>query len=782
MSFTNEEQFNKLRRVRDETLEAVSPSFCIAKWTQSTIYLFNGHTHSCHHPNTHKIRVEDIKRNPAALHNTPDKQERRLEMLAGTFPTECDYCWRTERRGKEHLSDRTYKSASSWSLPRLPEVLASGAGPDFRPSYVEVAFENTCFSRDTRFVTSNGIKSFNDFNDGDGVTILGERTWVPATVRKFGRQRLWKLTLGRGNHTKEYYTTKNHRWITIKSSGNSRIQVDKMTSELSVGDVIRKFPTSGRLKITTPCNVGIMHGLVFGDGNRQGSCNITLFGQKVQFRSLFTTGNVGKITGSGNKAKCFISGLPWNWKELPSLEANSNYLLGFIMGWLATDGSISQTGNNIVVYNEYEKNLQWLESASATLGIFTRGIRRSCRKSPFNEKSQAILHNLEFFADSLFPEFFLKEEHRRRFALAESKERRNIHSTWKVREIQETSRVETVWCVVEPENEVFTLDSGVSTRNCNFKCVYCMPHISSRWWEEIESKGPYNLQGGKYHSLEFIDSTEKRPIRHDEPNPYIDAFWKIWPEWYNTLHTFRITGGEPLLSKHTWKILDYVIEHPNPNIILAINTNLSVPDKLIQELLKRAPALRASIKSFQVYTSLESTGAQAEYSRFGMDYIKFIRNCELVLDAFPRIDFMTTVNILSASTFIEFLNKVLDLRHKYNAEAGTNRVGVMVNYLRYPEFLDMRLLPEFTKKRLTDGIESLIEKSMVDRTDYKNTRILYLEEVDQLRRLLAYMNSKMDDADKQVRKLRDYVAELDNRRETSFLHTFPELFGLVNAA
>ena len=34
---------------------------------------------------------------------------------------------------------------------------------------------------------------------------------------------------------------------------------------------------------------------------------------------------------------------------------------------------------------------------------------------------------------------------------------------------------------------------------------------------------------------------------------------------YRDLHTFRITGGEPLLSKDTFKVLDYIIEEGKPN-------------------------------------------------------------------------------------------------------------------------------------------------------------------------------------------------------------------------
>ena len=52
------------------TINSISPSFCVAKWKQVTMHLQNGHTHSCHHPNTHVVPLEEIRRNPTALHNT----------------------------------------------------------------------------------------------------------------------------------------------------------------------------------------------------------------------------------------------------------------------------------------------------------------------------------------------------------------------------------------------------------------------------------------------------------------------------------------------------------------------------------------------------------------------------------------------------------------------------------------------------------------------------------------------------------------------------------------
>ena len=127
-----------------KNLDEVSPSFCAAKWTQSTILLYSGETHSCHHPSRHKIQLSDIKDNPRGIHNTKHKMLAREEMLQGIQTKECDYCWRVENQNPEHISDRVYKSSYSWSLPHIDKIVESGQGENFDPTYVEVAFDSTC--------------------------------------------------------------------------------------------------------------------------------------------------------------------------------------------------------------------------------------------------------------------------------------------------------------------------------------------------------------------------------------------------------------------------------------------------------------------------------------------------------------------------------------------------------------------------------------------------------------------------------------------------------------
>jgi len=104
-------------KIREE-LNSTGCGFCLAKWTQVTVHLQLGRTHSCHHPDTHSIPLVELARNPSALHNTKFKKEKRKEMLEGKRPSECQYCWNVEDNSTQY-SDRIFKSSEPWSLPHM---------------------------------------------------------------------------------------------------------------------------------------------------------------------------------------------------------------------------------------------------------------------------------------------------------------------------------------------------------------------------------------------------------------------------------------------------------------------------------------------------------------------------------------------------------------------------------------------------------------------------------------------------------------------------------------
>ena len=59
-----------------DALNKVSDCFCLAKWYNVSLHLPTGKTHSCYHPKSHVIPLEELEKNPGALHNTEHKKKQ----------------------------------------------------------------------------------------------------------------------------------------------------------------------------------------------------------------------------------------------------------------------------------------------------------------------------------------------------------------------------------------------------------------------------------------------------------------------------------------------------------------------------------------------------------------------------------------------------------------------------------------------------------------------------------------------------------------------------------
>jgi hypothetical protein len=113
---------------------------------------------------------------------------------------------------------------------------------------------------------------------------------------------------------------------------------------------------------------------------------------------------------------------------------------------------------------------------------------------------------------------------------------------------------------------------------CNLKCSYCSPQFSSSWHDEAQRMGPY-ATSTPHNSLDHF-AGNRRIIPTREHNPYVEAFWAWWPRLYPALEHFRMTGGEPLMDKNTYRVFDYVLAIPNPKLHLNVTSNFSVEQSL----------------------------------------------------------------------------------------------------------------------------------------------------------------------------------------------------------
>ena len=136
-------QKQRIIEIQDIT-NTISPTFCLAKWHHTTIYLQTGETHSCYHPAPHRIPLEELRGNPSALHNTNQKKYERLEMFNGEKPAGCQYCWNIEKLGMDYISDRKERNASIYTTERFEQIRDGDWDQNINPQYIEISFGNEC--------------------------------------------------------------------------------------------------------------------------------------------------------------------------------------------------------------------------------------------------------------------------------------------------------------------------------------------------------------------------------------------------------------------------------------------------------------------------------------------------------------------------------------------------------------------------------------------------------------------------------------------------------------
>jgi len=330
----------------------------------------------------------------------------------------------------------------------------------------------------------------------------------------------------------------------------------------------------------------------------------------------------------------------------------------------------------------------------------------------------------------------------------------------------------------DPGENVYPSYLEVSFSNaCNFACAYCSPEISSKWMEDVKQNGPYPTKHGAHH-LDYLEKTGKMPYRHSDDNPYVTAFWKWFPDALPYLKVLRITGGEPTMSKDTWKLLDYLIENPRQGLDVAINTNACVENKLIDKLIEKINALNSVGVKVDVYTSLESTGAQAEYVRDGLVYSKWLINVDRLLkETKSSVAIMTTVNMLSLPSFIDFIMLIMDFRKEYNKTFEINRIPLSINIMRWPPHLQCTLLDKEYRTSIANTIEKVCEQWLKYYTKEKYARI-YLEEFDQIQRLCDYLRSTEPAVEHRADFVR-YIHAYDKRRNKNFVEVFPQYIEML---
>ncbi|MEI7503010.1 MAG: twitch domain-containing radical SAM protein, partial [Paludibacter sp.] len=305
-------------------------------------------------------------------------------------------------------------------------------------------------------------------------------------------------------------------------------------------------------------------------------------------------------------------------------------------------------------------------------------------------------------------------------------------------------------------------------RTCQFACSYCNPAFSSTWVRDIKTNGPYTdlVSDGRNHFTHLHASSQL--YSYGETNPYVQAFFAWWESsLHSTLQELRITGGEPLMSGETWKLLDWFKNNQGKSKTrLAINSNLGAGVDL-DRLLDSVAGLEVDI-----YTSQEATAQQAEYIRDGLDYPAWLANVELLLNSknIRAVHCMATINALCLDSLTQLLDQLLEFKQIY----GRDRVSYTLNILRFPSFQSPLVLPDNLRTQYKDQLQAWLAVN-------QDNPLLHEHEVNHMQRLVDYLDvvktphSDAFDMPKLHNDFKQFYTQYDTRRNKDFAQTFPNL-------
>jgi organic radical activating enzyme len=338
------------------------------------------------------------------------------------------------------------------------------------------------------------------------------------------------------------------------------------------------------------------------------------------------------------------------------------------------------------------------------------------------------------------------------------------------------SKIYPIEALYEAQKTDYTQDVNLRTleisfdRTCQFACSYCNPAFSSSWVRDIHQRGAYTglVSDGRNHFTHEHSSSQLYSV--NQVNPYVEAFFEWWEtDLHKTLQELRITGGEPLMSGHTWKLIEWFKSNQGrSNTRLAINSNLGFSTERLQEFIE---AIRP-LPHVEVYTSNEAIYQQAEYIRDGLDYQQWYNNMHTLLASgtVKAVHSMCTINALCLDSLKNYLYHLLELKQQY----GRDRVNFTLNILRFPSFQSALVLPDDIRTDYRIRLEEFLNLN-------RHNPYMHEHEINHLQRLIDYLDvvktphSEAFELPKLRNDFKKFYEQYDRRRNKDFAQTFPRL-------
>lgn len=293
---------------------------------------------------------------------------------------------------------------------------------------------------------------------GKAATVLNkDGRWAAATFRSYGVQPLKRVGFKRNSNTvRTVDCTDNHRWIL----DNGTV---KATRDLVKGDHVA-FVSAPRTQIDGDYELGVRHGVVYGDGTATKSCgrvrgyHLRLCGDSSELLEWFADYPVCYPPSAGGDPVVMMYddfAATHSLKTLPSDDETESYRLGFLRGWLAADGAVGKNGHVTLCCTG--PGVEWLNRNTERLGIVVTRVYRQGDATNYGQRRQPSFI-VSFSRSSVLPEDQLCSWKSGRIT--------TIKSRFVVDYVEDLAAKEEVFCAEVPDTNTFVLEGGLLTGNC----------------------------------------------------------------------------------------------------------------------------------------------------------------------------------------------------------------------------------------------------------------------------------------------------------------------------
>lgn len=281
---------------------------------------------------------------------------------------------------------------------------------------------------------------------------------------------------------------------------------------------------------------------------------------------------------------------------------------------------------------------------------------------------------------------------------------------------------------------------------CNFSCRSCGPIFSSNWYNDhvkLYNRKP-DVLGRDMARVEYTTGDEDAMIEQMLPHiPYLEQVY--------------FAGGEPLIMKEHYFMLEKLIEAGKTNIRLQYNTNFSelrYKDKHVFEYWQH-------FKNVSVGASLDASGDRAELMRKGTNWAQAVDNRRRMMQEVPHVDFYISATVSAMNVL-----HVLDFHREWTKLGLIQAKDFNVNICQSPEWYRIDILPNDFKR---DVVIPAYKK-----------HIAWLEPQDTLQRATNGFKSLLNlltaqDASHLLPRFNEEIKKLDGIRNEDFWAIFPEL-------